>query len=122
MSEKLDDMVGGVGDVKDTGEASAEEDVEDETRVKEARDALRRRPASNRQSRKSEGIGLLTYTFEIGVQSALRDQPMTGRIVAEESKQKFCQFPRCIATIVFQRTTLAEITLLCWWLQIEKPG
>ena len=38
MSEKLDDMVGG-------GETSAEEDVEDETRVEEARDALRRRPA-----------------------------------------------------------------------------
>ena len=46
MSEKLDDMVGGVGDVKDSGETSAEEDVEDETRVEEARDALRRRPAS----------------------------------------------------------------------------
>ena len=45
MSEKLDDMVGGVGDVRDSGETSAEEDVEDETRVEEARDALRRRPA-----------------------------------------------------------------------------
>ena len=45
MSEKLDDMVGGVGDVRDSGETSAEEDVEDETRVEAARDALRRRPA-----------------------------------------------------------------------------
>ena len=46
MSEKLDDMVGGVCDVRDSGQTSAEEDVEDETRVEEARDALRRRPAS----------------------------------------------------------------------------
>ena len=46
MSEHLDDMVGGVGDVRDSGETTAEEDVEDETRVEEARDALRRRPAS----------------------------------------------------------------------------
>ena len=42
MSEKLDDMVGGVGDVRDSGETSAGEDVEDETRVEEARNALRR--------------------------------------------------------------------------------
>ena len=46
MPAKLDDMVGGVGDVRDCGETSAEEDVEDEMRVEEARDALRRRPAS----------------------------------------------------------------------------
>ena len=45
MSEKLDDMVGGVGDVRHSGETSAEEDVEDETIVEDARDALRRRPA-----------------------------------------------------------------------------
>ena len=30
LSAKLDDMVGGVGDVRDSGETSAEEDVEDE--------------------------------------------------------------------------------------------
>ena len=35
MSEKLDDMVGGVGDVRDSGETSAKYD-EDETRVEEA--------------------------------------------------------------------------------------
>ena len=46
MSAKLGDMVGGVGDVRASGERSAEEDVEDEMRVEEARDALRRRPAS----------------------------------------------------------------------------
>ena len=44
--QQADDMVGGVGDVRDSGETSAEEDVEDEMRVEEARDALRRRPAS----------------------------------------------------------------------------
>ena len=56
---------------------------------------------ADRQSRKSEGIGLFICPFAIGVQSALRDQPMTGRIVAEGPEQKFCQFPNCVATIVF---------------------
>ena len=42
MSTKLVDMVGGVGDVRDSGETSAEEDVEDEMRVEEACDALRK--------------------------------------------------------------------------------
>ena len=40
---------------------------------------------------------------------------MTGRTVAEGPKQEFCQFPNCIATTGFQRTTLAETTLLCWY-------
>ena len=64
----------------------------------------------------------LIYPFAIGVQNALRDQPMTGRIIAQGSKQKFCQFPSCIATTVFQRTTQAETALLCWWIEIAKPG
>ena len=46
MPAKLEKLVGGVGDVRDCGETSAEEDVEDEMRVEEARDALTRRPAS----------------------------------------------------------------------------
>ena len=80
MSEKLDDMVGGVGDVRHSGETSAEEDVEDEPRVETARDTLRKRPTCHS-----------SHPFAIGVQNALRDEPMTCRIITQGSKQKFCQ-------------------------------
>ena len=122
MSEHLDDMVGGVGDVRDSGEMSAEEDVEDETRVEEARDALRRRTASRPTVEEIRRHWATHLPFPDWcpecVAGSANDWPHRHRGIEADD----LSVPSCSVTTVFQRTTLAETTLLCWWLEIAKPG
>ena len=49
-SEELDDKIGCVACEKDVEQANAAKDVRDETRIEEARDTLRRRPAIGNQA------------------------------------------------------------------------